>query len=67
MAVMHPVDIENYNYTPTEKDLYYALKEQLPNKYQVFYLFAGLKPLKTRESTAKAIFWFSIRLLGSLL
>ena len=37
MAVMHPVDIENYDYTPTEKDLYYALKEQLPDKYQVFY------------------------------
>ena len=30
MAVMHPVDIENYDYTPTEKEMYYALKEQLP-------------------------------------
>lgn len=37
MAVMHPVDIENYDYTPTEKELYYALKEQLSDKYQVFY------------------------------
>ena len=37
MAVMHPVDIENYDYTPTEKEMYYALKEQLPEKYQVFY------------------------------
>ena len=37
MAVMHPVDIENYDYTPTEKEMYYALKEQLPDKYQVFY------------------------------
>lgn len=37
MAVMHPVDIENYDYTPTEKEMYYALKEQLPDKYHVFY------------------------------
>lgn len=37
MAVMHPVDIENYDYTLTEKEMYYALKEQLPDKYQVFY------------------------------
>lgn len=37
MAAMHPIDIENYDYTPTEKEVYYALKEQLPEKYQVFY------------------------------
>lgn len=37
MAVMHPVDIENYDYTQTEKEMYYALKEQLPDKYQIFY------------------------------
>ena len=34
---MHPIDIENYDYTPTEKEMYYALKHQLPEKYQVFY------------------------------
>lgn len=37
MAEMHPIDIENYDYTPSEKDMYYALKDQLPSKYQVFY------------------------------
>ena len=37
MAIMHPADIENYDYTPTEKEMYNALKEQLPDKYQVFY------------------------------
>lgn len=37
MAVMHPVDLENYDYTATEKEMYYALKEQLPDKFQVFY------------------------------
>lgn len=37
MAIMHPIDIENYDAMPTEKDMYYALKEQLPEKYQVFY------------------------------
>lgn len=34
---MHPIDIENYDYTSSEKKMYYALKEQLPDKYQVFY------------------------------
>ena len=37
MAVMHPTDIENYEYTPTEKQMYEAFREQLPDKYQVFY------------------------------
>lgn len=37
MAIMHPADIENYNYTKTEKEMYSALKTQLPDKYQVFY------------------------------
>ena len=37
MAIMHPIDIENYSYTSTEKEMYNALKEQLPDKYQVFY------------------------------
>ncbi len=37
MAIMHPADIENYDYTPTEKEMYIALKQQLPDKYQVFY------------------------------
>ena len=37
MAIMHPIDIENYDATPTEKEMYYALKEQLPEKYQVFF------------------------------
>ena len=37
MAVMHPTDIENYEYTPTEKQMYEAFRDQLPDKYQVFY------------------------------
>lgn len=37
MAIMYPIDIENYTYTVTEKEMYNALKEQLPDKYQVFY------------------------------
>ena len=31
MAIMHPTYIENYDYTPTEKEMYYALKQQLPD------------------------------------
>lgn len=37
MAVMHPADIENYKYTPSEKEMYEAFRDQLSQKYQVFY------------------------------
>lgn len=37
MAIMSPKSIENYNYTATEKQLYDALREQLSDKYNVFY------------------------------
>lgn len=34
---MYPADIENYNYTPSEKYMYEAFRDQLPGKYHVFY------------------------------
>ena len=37
MAIMHPMDLENYECTGTERELYEALRDQLPEKYQVFY------------------------------
>ncbi len=37
MAVMYPADLENYECTATEKDMYFALKEQLSDKFHVFY------------------------------
>lgn len=37
MAEMHPVDIENYNYTPSEKYMYEAFRNRLDKKYHVFY------------------------------
>ena len=37
MATMHPIDIENYNYMPSEKSVYDELNNQLPDKYHVFY------------------------------
>lgn len=37
MAIMHPTDLENYDYTATEKEMYEAFREQLSDKYQVFY------------------------------
>lgn len=37
MAVMHPVDIENYNYTPSEKYMYETFRDLLDPKYYVFY------------------------------
>ena len=37
MAIMYPSDIENYDYTPSEKYMYEELKRQLPDKYHVFY------------------------------
>lgn len=37
MAVMYPSDIENYTYTLSEKHMYEAFRDQLPEKYHVFY------------------------------
>ena len=37
MAIMYPLDIENYNYTKSEKFLYDEFKTKLPDKYHVFY------------------------------
>lgn len=37
MAVMHPEDLENYECTATEREVYEAFRDQLPEKYQVFY------------------------------
>ena len=37
MAIMYPSDIENYNYTHSEKYMYEAFRDQLPEKYHVFY------------------------------
>lgn len=37
MAVMHPMDLENYESTATEREMYYAFRDQLPEKMQVFY------------------------------
>ncbi len=56
MAVMHPVDIENYNYTPTERDLYYALKEQLPDKYQVFYSVRWFETVENKRIDSESDF-----------
>lgn len=50
MAIMHPVDIENYNYTQTEKEMYNALKKQLPDKYQVFY---SIRWFETNENNRR--------------
>ena len=33
MAVMHPTDLENYEYTATEREMYEAFHDQLPDKY----------------------------------
>ena len=56
MAVMHPVDIENYDYTPTEKELYYALKEQLPDKYQVFYSVRWFETVENKRIDSESDF-----------
>ena len=34
---MHPADLENYECTATEREMYEAFRDQLPQKYQVFY------------------------------
>lgn len=37
MAIMYPTDIENYDYTASEKYMYEACRDQLPENYHVFY------------------------------
>ncbi len=37
MAIMHPTDLENYDCTASEKEMYTALQTQLPDRMQVFY------------------------------
>ena len=37
MAVLHPADIENYNYSGSEKVIYEEFGEQLPERDHVFY------------------------------
>lgn len=37
MARMHPADLKNYNSTRSEEYVFDALKEQLPDSYEVFY------------------------------
>lgn len=37
MAKMHPLDLDNYDCTPTEREMYLAFKNQLPERFQVFY------------------------------
>lgn len=37
MAIMHPIDIQNYKYTYSEFKFYNELKNQLSDKYHVFY------------------------------
>lgn len=50
MAIMHPVDLENYDYTPSEKEMYIALKEQLPDRMHVFY---SIRWFETNESNKR--------------
>lgn len=56
MAVMHPIDIENYDYTPTEKEIYYALKDQLPDKYQVFYSVRWFETINNKRIDSESDF-----------
>lgn len=37
MAIMHPSDLANYDCTLSEKHIYYAFQDQLPDRMQVFY------------------------------
>lgn len=53
---MHPIDIENYSYTATEKELYMALKEQLPDKYHVFYSIRWLETVDNKRIDSESDF-----------
>lgn len=50
MAIMHPMDLENYECTGTERELHEALQDQLPEKYQVFY---SIRWFETNEESKR--------------
>ena len=56
MAIMYPSDIENYNYQPSEKDFYLALKEQLSDKYHVFYSVRWFDTVKDKRVDSESDF-----------
>lgn len=56
MAIMYPADIENYNYQPSEKDFYLALKEQLSDKYHVFYSVRWFDTVKEKRVDSESDF-----------
>ena len=43
MAEMHPVDIENYDYTPSEKYMYEAFRDRLEKNIMSSIRLGGLK------------------------
>ena len=51
MAVMHPADLENYECTTTEREMYEAFRDQLPEKYQVLQLYVRLFQLRSAQET----------------
>lgn len=56
MAIMYPADIENYNYQPSEKDFYLALKEHLSDKYHVFYSVRWFDTVKEKRVDSESDF-----------
>lgn len=55
MAEMHPVDIENYNYTPSEKYMYEAFRDRLDKKIMSFIRSDGLRWKRENVSTVSKI------------
>lgn len=56
MAIMHPIDIESYNYTHSEKEFYLALKKQLPDKFHVFYSIRWFETIESKRIDSECDF-----------
>lgn len=56
MATMHPTDIENYKYTYSEYLFYRELKEQLADKYHVFYSVRWFETIEDKRVDSECDF-----------
>lgn len=56
MAIMHPADIESYNYTGSEKKLYNELQRQLPSHFHVFYSIRWFDKIENKRVDSECDF-----------
>ena len=56
MAIMYPTNLNEYMPTDSERDVYLALKNQLPDSFTVFYSVAWTTARKSQMEKSEADF-----------